>query len=289
MLSLLQAELQKINGNRWMTGFTLWIFPMGGLAIFALVTLVVVLGANRGTLGLDDLRWTDQILLALALPTNVFGQVFLVGFCASVFAGESSHNTWKNIIPRQSRMNIILVKFLAVVLMILLALSLTALVTAIGSVLVLAVAGLPIAPSLQDANLGEFFRTYILTVLMALASTFIVASYAMLASLVTRSTFAGVVVGIGIMLFDQILPGLLALVSRILQIDSVVLLHHFTPSYNIANAGQWALTQTGFTFWTEWTKDAVPNSMEQSLLIISIWFVGLMGLSVWVFNRRDVA
>ena len=113
MTSLFHAEWQKAVGNRWVTGFLVWIFPVGALAfvIFSCITMLLV-SSFREVFAQDISTWTASMVGVWAFATNPFGRMFLIGFMAVTFAGEYQWQTWKNVIPRSSRTSLILVKFL---------------------------------------------------------------------------------------------------------------------------------------------------------------------------------
>ena len=63
MRNLLSAEWQKIVGHRWMTGFTVWIFPVGAIGVFAtFVLLLFLMPSAKSRLLNAPLVWTEQFL-----------------------------------------------------------------------------------------------------------------------------------------------------------------------------------------------------------------------------------
>jgi ABC-type transport system involved in multi-copper enzyme maturation permease subunit len=293
MLSLWRAEWIKVKTNRLYTLFTLGIFPVGAVLLFGLFVLSAVISRNLTTANMnfpiDQFQWSEQITFGLTLTGNFFAQIFLIAFCASVFANESAQNMWKNIIPRNSRLSFLLVKFAMCVVMVLITVLITSLISAIGSMSVQVGYGTPITPELNAENINATLRSFGIGFIATIFTTFILTCYAMLASLIARSTFAGIAVGIGAMIVDQVLPVAFALLSRVFNIQDLVLLHHFTPAYNTNNVTTWLLSGEGFTQWSEWTPNAIANTLPGSLAVLLVWFVVLFALSAYVFNRRDVA
>ena len=105
-----------------------WVFPVGAFAFSVVIgVLLWLLPSFRESLVNDGaIPWTAAALGAWTVPTNLFGRMFLIGFIATVFAGEYQWSTWKNVIPRTHRVKLLLAKFLALAAVILLAFSLMA-------------------------------------------------------------------------------------------------------------------------------------------------------------------
>ena len=161
MRNLFRAEWIKIAGNRWVAGCLIWIFPLGAVAFLVLAGLVLALSSSaRAGLRQDDaILWTEQAISMWNFPNNPVGRLILLGFTAVVFAGEYQWQTWKNVVPRNRRAALILIKFLALGVFVVLAFSLmSALWTAGWAVLAriapMAQAGLPAksAPKAFDSE-----------------------------------------------------------------------------------------------------------------------------------------
>jgi ABC-2 type transport system permease protein len=139
---LFRAEWLKIIGHRWVTGCMIWVWPALAVLGTAFGLLAAVLSSDFQT-SLNDgpATWTEIAVIAWLIPINPLGRLLLIGFTAVLFAGEYQWNTWKVIVPRSQRVPLILVKFFAVALFVVLAFTLMSIVLTIGMGLVSLVAG----------------------------------------------------------------------------------------------------------------------------------------------------
>ena len=89
MVELFRAEWMKINGNRFMTSFTVWLFPVG-VATFLTLALIPALGSDlfRTQVNAAPPTWTMQTLLPWTVINSIITRMILVAFAADVFAGE---------------------------------------------------------------------------------------------------------------------------------------------------------------------------------------------------------
>ena len=81
MSDLLRAELQKMVGNRWATGFLVWVFPAGAFGFVGIGALVALLSPGFRE-NLSPLLWTDNFMVPWGFANNLFGRTFLLGFTA---------------------------------------------------------------------------------------------------------------------------------------------------------------------------------------------------------------
>lgn len=286
-LDLFRAEWLKVNGNRMTTGFFLWLFPLGALVLYILILGLVVLNILPLEQAGYNLDWRIQTLSAWEVTNNSIGRFFLLGFVATVFAGESSWDTWKNIIPRSGRTRLLLTKFLITAVMILIAFNLMALVMGVGSQVISVIGGQGITPAFEGALFAEWLRTYTLSMLLAIVAMSILAGVTAIAALYSRSIFLGALVGIGFSIVQQAVLALLLLLGNITGNVDIVNAFTLTPEYNLTNLNAFLLGNGqsydvgGFI--------TNPLSFEASFLILAAWFVGLLLLVIYAFNRRDVA
>jgi len=94
-LSLLRAEWKKATGNLLLTGFLVWIVPVGILAFYVLGFLVYLVSDDPTAVGI--VRVTAESLTAsvigvwsliIAFPGNILGRLLPLAFMAVLFAGE---------------------------------------------------------------------------------------------------------------------------------------------------------------------------------------------------------
>jgi ABC-type transport system involved in multi-copper enzyme maturation permease subunit len=269
--SLARAEWTKIAGNRMVTLFMIWIFPLAaaaGAVVLWVLALASPMGRalfRSGALVAD--LW-DQIIPEIwNLANSWLGRMLLVGFAAFCFAGEYQWHTWKNLIPRSQRTALILAKFVVVGAFVLLAfLSATAILSL----------GMGVAMGLATDSA--------LQAIVTLLSTIIAAGYAALAGMYTRSILGGVLVGLGATGGEQFLLLALAQIAGWLKEPRILELYRLMPSYNVANA-------------TSWINDGSPtmmlfglaaDSLAFSLATLAGWVLVLVLLTVLLFRRQDI-
>jgi ABC-type transport system involved in multi-copper enzyme maturation permease subunit len=290
MLSTLSAEWRKTTYNRWLVAFTVWIFPVGALVFLTFGLLFTILGNEVSREAVRNLNWREQVMGAWQLPTNFFGQLFVVVLAATLFASESGLNTWKNLVPRAKRWQLVVSKFIVILVLMFLAFNAMAMVTGVISILMIQVAGGTMTPSLATLDWGAFLVAYSQSALISLIAVLFSTCFAVLGALAARSAQVGIVLGIGVTLLEQAVPLFLVLASRLLNIPRLVLVHQLTPSYNLQNLNLHFQQGTGFTLFGEWEgAKLTPNSAELSALILAVWVIVLIALSMWLFLRRDVS
>jgi ABC-type transport system involved in multi-copper enzyme maturation permease subunit len=287
MRNIISAEWRKAHYNRWLMGFTVWILPLGAL-VFLGVSLVFALLNPEGMRNNLNLNWRDQMMLAWQLPTGFFGQLFVVVLAATLFAGESGMNTWKNLVPRARRWHLVVAKFVVVLVLMLLAYNLLVLVVGLLSVVLPLVLNMPVQPPPAEVGWGVFATDYLESMLVSMVSVLLSTSFAVLGALAARTVQVGIMLGLGVMLFEQVLPVLLLFLARLLDVPGIVSLHHLTPSYNLQNLAQWLQQGKGFTPWEAW-PGFTPNAASTSALILLLWVIVLVTISIFMFLRRDVA
>ena len=112
IINLFQAEWQKLAGHRWASGLLIWLFPVGATALVIIGLLVALLSPDTvANLGLPVSRWPAQMINFWQISGNPLARLMLMGFAAVTFGGEYQWQTWKNVVPRQSRTALVLIKF----------------------------------------------------------------------------------------------------------------------------------------------------------------------------------
>jgi ABC-type transport system involved in multi-copper enzyme maturation permease subunit len=292
MYNLLLAEWKKTTSNRMLSGFLVWIYPIGVGAFFT-VTLLVSLVSERSAQAMvatSSGQWTTDItgvfVFISAFPGNIFGRMLPLAFMAVVFAGEYQWGTWKNLVPRSRRPALILAKFITLTSFIMLSLLITSLLTGIGQGLGHKMIGAAYGPSLNVETLLEYAPTYAQQALLALTSLVILGGFAALSALLTRSILGGLLSGFGFSVVEPMSLGILFLLGKILNRPEVINLYQYTPTYNLDNIRSWFAHHSaamaplvGFT--------AQPK-MPFSLVVLAIWVSGLVALSIYIFQQQDI-
>ncbi len=298
MLNLFRAEWTKIMGNRWVTAFLILIFPVGMFAFVVVMSvLIAVLPSMRdqaGTerLGLDHAEWTTQAIKAWTVPNSLLGRLLTLAFAVVVFAGEYQWQTWKNIIPRRRRVPLILVKFLAVAVLVVLAFTLASIIFAVGWGVMVSIAGGTYGPAITGEVVADFAGEYLQQAWLAFTLTMISANFAALAGMFTRSILGGVLVGVAFTYIEGLSILGMALLAHLLGFSRLIELYRLTPSYNVANAQSWftkgqaAGIQAGNLLGGDFSD--FSDSLTFSVVLLMLWVVALVGLTAYLFQKQDI-
>lgn len=287
-VKLFRAEWSKIIGNRRATGCMIWIFP----ALAILATILALLAAALSSSFREGLSrapglWTDMAILPWAIPNNPLGRGLLLGFTAVLFAGEYQWNTWKSIVPRSQRVPLILVKFFTVALFVVFAFTLMSILLTLGMGLVSLVAGASYGPTIEGDVLADFAEDYGLQMLYAFISTIIAAGFASLAAMITRSILGSAITGIVIAIGETMLALPLGLLAWLLDMDSIMHIYRFLPSYNLLNLFALLAGETPEGFEMPSGKLIVDSLLFNEAVLVC-WMIGLIALTAYLFQRQDI-
>lgn len=291
--SLFRAEWQKIIGNVRAVTFLVWVYPITAFIFVLLINGVGILLSEfaRDQLLVNPPLWTQRLLDVWSVfnrfPENVLIRMPFLAFTAVLFAGEYQWGTWKNIIPRRRRTALILTKFLALGLLILVALTFTSLVWWAGGWLSASLLGLPYGPEISPDVVADFGRTYMLEAAVTFVATVILAAYAALFAMASRSILASLLLSIGVGIVEFASALLLAFVGQLFATPHLVNIYAATPSYNLTNISAWISDGIGST------AGGLPGftavlSLSQSILVVALWVVGLVTLTAVLFQRQDI-
>ena len=293
MRSALAAEWRKLLGYTKAISFLVWIYPVGAFVIVLLFQILpsLFIDSIRELTGAAPPSWTDDFLVIWntmnGFPGGTFLRMPFLGFIAIAFAGEYQWGTWKNILPHQSRTALILSKFLILGFLILLSLLLTSLVITGGGWLTAVLLNIPYGPALSELEIGSFLQEAAMQVFVTFAGTLIVAAYAALIAMYSRSIIACLLLSVGVSILEFASSLLLLIASQALQRPNLVNMIVATPTYNLDNIRSWVVAGVGSDFGGFPGFTAVP-SLGVSLLIILLWLIGLLGVTAVIFKRQDI-
>ncbi|MBN1681908.1 MAG: ABC transporter permease [Anaerolineae bacterium] len=295
MLNLFQAEWIKIIGNRWASGFLIWIFPVGAFGFIVIFGLILALSpvARENARGDDTgpdantLQWTKQALDVWDFPVGVMGRLILLGLTSVVFGGEYQWQTWKNIVPRNKRIPLILTKYCMLALVIVLAFALMSFIMAAGYGLLARIVGVSYGPALKGSVIVDFAGDYIQKALLALVAIIISTAYAALGTMITHSIIGGVLVGM-LLTYAEALSALgMAVIAHFLDQPVILNLYRLTPGYNLQNVNEW-LSHGQPDSANLFDMLEVSDSLEFSAMALAGWVIGLIALSAYYFHRQDI-
>ena len=287
-IKLFRAEWHKIIGNRWATGCMIWVFPILAVLFIAFMLFIVAVSSDaREGMSLEPALWTEIAIAPWGIPNNPLGMGLLLGFTAVLFAGEYQWNTWKSIVPRSQRVPLIIVKFVTVAIFIVFAFTLMSILLTLGWGLVSLVADVPYGPTIDGDVLTDFAEDYSLQMLFAFVSTIIAAGFASLAAMITRSILGSVIFSIVITIGQTMLFLPLALLSWLLDMEGIMHVYRFIPSYNLFNlmAYLYGDTPDGMEMPS---GEMIVDSMLFSEVVLVGWVIGLVALTAYLFQRQDI-
>ena len=102
----------------------------------------------------------------------------------------------------------------------------------------------------------------------------------------------GVLVGFAITFLENLSIAGLALIGYLLDIPRIVHLYRLTPGYNLLNVSSWITDDDAIEMTLQVSSDhsyAVSDSLAFSILVLAAWVVGLIGLTIFLFRRQDIA
>lgn len=250
---------------------------MGTLPILAFLLLTLL--AISGGMGLElreweHINWQEEIILALLLANQIFSQAIFIILASITFGSESRWNTWKNILPRHKRSQIILSKFIVIALVIIITSQLMAIATFLGSWEIAIFMNLPFV-----GNDGLHFMSQYLWSSMALFLSFMIAViYASLITIQSKSSSTGIVVGVMIALSETVMQLALMFIGDVLKLEFIKIIPAFLPYANIQNMLAWV---TGGETIYQW-------SATVSAVILLVWIIVGIRLSIYLFKRHDI-
>jgi len=292
-LSLLRAEWKKATGNLLLTGFLVWIIPVGILTLYILGFLVYLVTDDPTTVGI--VRVTAERLTAsvtgvwspiITFPGNILGRLLPLAFMAVMFAGEYQWGTLRQIVPRSRRSSLILAKVATTTFIVLLSFILTSLIIGAGQAAGHALLGLDYSSIFAGDKLTQFAQSYVEHLLLGTLSLLILAGFAAVAAVLTRSILGGLLASFGLSVLEPMSLLFLVLLSRLLNRADLGNLYRFAATYHLDNARSWfvaghplAPPVPGFT--------AEPT-LVISLIALVLWIVVPVALSIILFNRQDI-
>ena len=291
-LSLLHAEWQKVIKNYSLTGFLVWLYPIGLAAFFTMMAFATLVSerVQQGMISTSSGQWTTNMLgtwvLVTSFPANIFPRMLPLAFMAVVFASEYQWGMWKNLVPRSRRIPLILAKFVVLIFVVMISIILSSIMIGIGQVLSHRAAGVAYGPALTLEVLSDFLGGYVREAFLGMISLVILAGYAALAAILTRSILGGLLAGFGLSVLEPMSFTILVLIGRLLDKPGIINLYRFTPTYNIENMRSWFVGNLPFT-QVEANFTAEP-SLAFSSIMLGAWIIGLITLVISVFERQDI-
>lgn len=268
VLSLMGAEWLKAS-KRPMHRLLLLLVGATGLAYCLFMAMRAGAEPAARESARDVLTWPYILNPALDV-LQFFGRLAAIILAASIVGSEYGHDTWKMLLPRRPGRGVFLGAKLAVILG---ALALGVVVVSAsyavpGVVSSKALGLVPTTPGRLDVMAWRY-------VCLGLDLTFF-ATATLLAAVLTRSAFGGILLGMALMIFLGLVSDAEPWLVRALPTAHLMNLQaHLTE-----NARLLALTQKSF---------AGEMSVSASLAVWALYVCGFLGAALGLFRRRDMA
>jgi ABC-type transport system involved in multi-copper enzyme maturation permease subunit len=284
--NLFRAEWQKLAGHRWAAGLLIWLFPVGAAALMIIGLLVAFFSPDTvANLGLPVAEWPAQMVNFWQISSNPLARLMLMGFAAVTFGGEYQWQTWKNVVPRQSRTALVLVKFVTLGLFITISFGVASLVWGLGLLAIAALTGGDTSLLPAYSSWADFLASYGITAVVSFAAVMIAVSYAVIGALLTRTVLGAAIVGFTATMMEELSPLFVLILQRVTGWGAAVDLYRLTPTFTLSNIGSWlsdgrAFTLPGF--------DYTPAGLGFSVLVLIGWLLGLLLVATLIFQRQDI-
>jgi len=286
MTNLFLSEWKKVVGNHLAVGTLIWIFPIATLMLIALYLVGVLFSpVLRQQVASTPGDWTQIVGYTWNIANNTFSQLVILAFTGIVFGGEYQWGMWKNLVYRRRRTHLVLMKFFVLGLFVALSFVSMTIIAGVGVGAVTKLAGGEYGPALTSDVLASFLPDYFLQATITFTATLIAASYTAIAAMLSRSILGGVLIGFLFALAETAILLPLTLIARLFDVPQLVRVYHFMPSYNLANISSWVNQNTPYNIFSEYS---VPHTLPASLVIVSLWVIGLLALTVYLFRRQDI-
>lgn len=294
--NLFRAEWYKMTRNFKPFSFLVLIYPVAAATVFGLILVALVAEGMRTSIAGSAAMWPDQFLVTWqalnTFPQSIFLRLPFLAFVAVTFAGEYQWQTWKNIVPRNRRTALVLAKFAALAVLLLLVGLATSFIWGTGRGILALIVGGDYSPALTGDLLRTFARDYLLEIGVALTGMVILAGYAALAALRARSILAGVFLSLGLAIVEPISLILLLMFGRLIERPGLIKLFRVTPTYNLENVRSWVLEGEAVQMIPDAfmgpDAPAVADPLLFSVALLLLWVAGLVLATVWVFRRQDL-
>jgi ABC-type transport system involved in multi-copper enzyme maturation permease subunit len=284
--NLFRAEWQKLAGHRWAAGLLIWLFPVGAAAIMIIGLLVAFFSPDTVTnLGLPVAEWPAQMVDFWQISSNPLARLMLMGFAAVTFGGEYQWQTWKNVISRQSRTALVLIKFVTLGLFITISFGVASLVWGLGLLAIAALTGGETSLLPAYSSWADFLASYGITAVVSFAAVMIAVSYAVIGALLTRTVLGAAIVGFTATMAEELSPLFVLILQRVTGWDAALDLYRLTPTFTLSNIGSWLSNGRAFALIG---FDYTPASLGFSVLVLIGWLLGLLLVATLIFQRQDI-
>lgn len=278
MLSPLRSEIFRLV-RRWMPRVLVLIVVLIVLAIYTIFWAIVRTQTGKPNANPTDLAQLRRSIQFGAVGdfglsfVQTFGTLMIVILAASTIGNEFGWGTIRTILPRtQGRTAFLTAKYLALALF-------TALVVVAGFIAAVVASEIFTLAEGMNQHLGSDFA---LRTIESVGRTIYVAlpylALAVLVAVWTRSTAAGIGVGLGVLFLEQVVLSLIGLAGGVFsRLPGAFLSRNVTAIMHLNHVSG---TVTG-------SDTTLPNPW-QAAGVLAIYTIVFIALSFWLFRSRDI-
>jgi len=205
---------------------------------------------------------------------------------AVVFAGEFQWETWRLVVPKTNRSRLIISKWIAMTMTILLAFVLTGLITILIQFAAHAVIGKTYGPVVTLKAVTDALQVLGIEILIAALSLLLLGAFAAVAAFITRSMLGALLLTFGFSIAELLSVGLLAVFSIWFDRPAIMDAYRYMPNFNLENLRSWFIH--GYGLKEVPFNLAVEASVFESFLFVGIWILVFAGWALSLFRRMDI-
>jgi ABC-2 type transport system permease protein len=270
ILDAVRAEIFKLLKNRWSA---FWAF--GFMPVFALVSGIIEQTWMHSQPALDFFRYaapaTEGLLGLSTIESSVF-QLFAIIGGAILFAGEYRWETWRAILPRNARINVMIAKFITFII----ALTISILACGVARFLVGLYDAVLTGTAIWPESGGDFLFALLLGFTATFMQVMVSAALVLLVSVLTRSMMAAIIAPFMVLVAVEI-------GSLRYRFDPADLTGALFPNL----AGR-SLREMGSLAAGDPDTTVLHLAGVGSLAIIG-WFILFAGAALLLFRRQDLS
>lgn len=293
MQSLFAAEWRKLLGHTKAIIFLVWIYPGSALTFVLLIGILpgLLFESVRELAAAGSRSWAEDMQTVWvsinSFPGGTFLRMPFLAFIAMAFAGEYQWGTWKNVLPRQSRTAVIVTKFWVLTVLLMVSLLLTSLIVTAGGWLTAVLFGASYGPALAEVDLLVYLQDLGTQILATIVSTLIMAAYAALIAMYSRSIMGSLLLTLGIAILEFTFSLLVVVVGQALDRPNLSNLIAATPTYSLENIRSWVIDGAASDYGGLPGLTVAP-SPGASALVLFLWLGVLLGATAVIFRRQDI-
>jgi ABC-type transport system involved in multi-copper enzyme maturation permease subunit len=163
---------------------------------------------------------------------------------------------------------------------------LASLIVGVGQAANHAIVGVEYGPALTGEVVSGFGEFYLQHILLGAFSLLILAGFAAIAAVLTRSILGGLLASFGLSVLEPMSTVFLVILSGLLNRPEIVNLYRFAATYHLDNARSWFVA--GHALAPPLPGFTAEPALGISLIALALWAIVPVAISIILFNRQDI-